>query len=144
MRFRQWIIYSCCVLAGLILLAHAFVPHIHHDGGICFAKEHSLHVVSGHEQGGGDTHKQGHDHGPFEDCELNDLQIRPEVNESITPDLANRFSLNFHLIFLPDNESPVLYPAFTKRPDNPYLCLPLPALTGCSHSLRAPPAPFRA
>lgn len=132
MKLRQWIIYCCCMFAGLILLAHAFVPHIHHNGAICFYKG-DICNTSGCE------HDHGHQHNPLSDCKLNDLQIRPEVNESITPDLSDQFSLTYHLLFLTSEfcfQKDII--DFEWQP-KPYLLLYTSVLANSIQSLRAPP-----
>lgn len=136
MDLRKWIVYSFCALAGLVLLAHAFIPHIHHDGGICFVKEH----ICGTSECG---HGHKHDHGPLENCKLNDVQIRPEVNESITPDLSDQFLLNYQLILSPIEETLILSSLASQSQYKPYLLLYTSVLASSSHSLRAPPTSFR-
>lgn len=134
MNIRQWIIYSCCMFAGLILLAHAFVPHIHHDGAICFIKENICTTSNcGH------NHSHDHKHGPLDDCKLNDLQIRPEVNESITPDLSDQFSRTYLTLFLTSEFVLQKDIIALKWQPKPYLLLYTSVLADSIHSLRAPP-----
>lgn len=134
MKLRQWIIYCCCMFAGLIMLAHALVPHIHHDGIICFIQENTCSTSEcGHDHG------HDHKHGPFEDCKLKDLQIRPEVNESITPDLSDQFLLTYHLLFFTSTFSLDLFPNELDWEFKPYLLLYTSVLADSAHGLRAPP-----
>lgn len=134
MNLRQWIIYCCCMFAGLIMLAHALVPHVHHDGVICFIQENA-YATSDCDH----NHGHNHQHGPFEDCKLKDLQIRPEVNESITPDLSYQFLLTYQFVFFSFGLDLDLYPIELDRESKPYLLLYTSVLADSSHSLRAPP-----
>lgn len=132
MSIRKWIVYSCCMFAGLILLAHAFIPHIHHSGSICFIKEVACETPAC-------SHDKEHKHGPLEDCKLNDLQIRPEINESISPDLSDQFLLTFHLLFYTPEfilQKDII--EFNWQPE-PYLLSYTSVLVGSIYSLRAPP-----
>ncbi|MDD4516708.1 DUF6769 family protein [Massilibacteroides sp.] len=135
MGIKKKIVYICCVFAGMILLAHSFIPHIHHDGAICFLKIHACASPI-------DGNDEAHDHGPLEDCKLSDLQIRPESNEGITPDLSDQFLLNYHLIFV-QLEQVLLQTEITQeRQHKPYLLLYTSVLADSIHSLRAPPMSF--
>lgn len=140
MNRLKWILYSFCVVASMVLLAHAFIPHVHHNGMTCFIKGDICNTYCchhNHENHPG--HDNGHDHGPLENCQLGDIQIRPEVNESLNPDLTDQFLLTFHLIFFPTElilleetlSSPWQYP--------PYQPLYTSVLADSSLSLRAPP-----
>jgi len=135
MNLRQWVIYCCCLFAGLILLAHAFVPHIHHNESICFIKE-----ICCNTSGCTDDHGHQHQHGPLDNCKLNDLQIRPEVNESITPDLSDQFFLTYQILFFLSGLTPQKDMLDLNRQPKPYLLLYTSILADSIHSLRAPPA----
>lgn len=97
MRLQRFFFLCCCLFANLILLAHVFVPHIHHDGMICFSGHH---ICSGL----GCNHDKKHNHGPLEDCMLDNFTVRPETNENITPELSDIFQLNYHLVLKPFDE----------------------------------------
>lgn len=132
MNLRQWIIYCCCMFAGMILLVHLFVPHIHHHGTVSFITENSCHTSTC-------SHDHEHQHGPLGDCKLGDLQIRPEINESITPDLSDQFSLTYFTLFYSSDFSfRQDFIGFKWQP-KPYLILYTSVIANTIDSLRAPP-----
>ncbi|MBW6502246.1 MAG: hypothetical protein K0B05_12710 [Bacteroidales bacterium] len=51
--------FAFLMLAGLLLLAHAVIPHHHHDKQICFVTPHCLHDESADEH---DKNQLGHSH----------------------------------------------------------------------------------
>lgn len=114
------------------MLAHAFVPHIHHDGVICFITEDVCNTSAC-------EHDHGHKHGPLEDCKLNDIQIRPEVNESITPDLSDQFSLTYLTLFFTSEFTLQKEIIDFKWQPKPYLLLYTSVLCSSIHNLRGPP-----
>lgn len=134
MRLRRFFFLYCCLFANLILLAHVFVPHIHHDGMICFSGHHICSNV------GCNNENKQHNHGPLEDCMLDDFTVRPETNESITPELSDLFQLNYHFILGSDNDlTPEVSPTGFKIYPKPYLILYTSANTDSGHGLRGPP-----
>lgn len=137
MDLRRWIIYSCCVIAGMVMLAHSFVPHFHQNGIIYFSLNQACNASTC-------DHNNDHRHGPYEDCKLKDLSVRPEVNENITPSLSDRFLLTFHLLFqYPEQIIPQKDYAETDRQHKPYLLLYTSAIANSVSGLRAPPVSFR-
>lgn len=146
MSFRRWVIYLSCVFASAFILVHAFIPHIHHDGTVCFilneeskASECDHHQDSDHQDC---NHQDGHhhNHGPLENCKLIDIQIRPEVNEHITPDLSDQFALSYLILFFA-SESPLFKTDLDLNwQPKPYLNLYNSILAESIHNLRAPPA----
>ena len=84
MDIKKAIIYSCYIIVSIVLLAHSFVPHVHHDGKVCFMHTQLHHD---HDSSHDDcTHE--HDHSSPEDCNMNDFVIRPEVNENQNNDFS--------------------------------------------------------
>lgn len=49
------------ILANIILLVHAVVPHHHHEGTVCF-ETHDGHSCSNHDRDHGHYHNHNHDH----------------------------------------------------------------------------------
>lgn len=54
--------YTFIILAGLLFLAHAVVPHHHHDNHICFVKKHCANDNLKDDHGTNDkSHSHSHD-----------------------------------------------------------------------------------
>lgn len=93
------------LLANLVILAHAIVPHHHHDKivvSICdfLSIEDALeHTHSDHHHGQEKGHEHtGHDLG--EECLLNELYIRASSNQNLSASHSGDFDLsNSHLDF---------------------------------------------
>lgn len=69
------------VLANIMILVHAVLPHYHHDGLVCFTKEDVEHTTECSHPDGGSTFEQScehhhHDHSHLEACSLKDTVLR--------------------------------------------------------------------
>lgn len=140
MRIKKIIIQFSLLLAGIFLLAHAVLPHTHHDGIICFTKsvchcdDHSTDLS--HQA----TH---HEHHNSDDCDLKQNVIRQaDLDETIDftfqVDLLSLCCLGYHLcgshLDPPDIEQRVQLKPYLESYTSPCVV--------SVKSLRAPPVSF--
>lgn len=131
------------LLASLLWLCHAVVPHHHHNSLICLVAEHCNHDSDRCAQSSVANHHK-HDHNSTTGCVLNHLAIVPQNliknNYRISKPLqfihdidylqAIQICTNTINYFLSENKSKYLTCPSTKQ----YI-----ATIGQSHGLRAPP-----
>ena len=140
---RRLIAISFIMLASILLVAHAVVPHHHHNKQICLERSHCIHddLTHGHGPNSGSHSHDGENN--HEDCVLKDPVVvlsnesKPDfrfVNETVRPgldafhdNLLNN-STEFHIPLL----SSYVYERVT---DSLY-----PSLISASTGLRGPPA----
>lgn len=148
MGVKRYITLVILLLANMVLLAHAILPHTHHDGVVCFSLEdikdqHSCSkfkdisdCCDGHE-----TAQSSHHHHNSEDCDLRDVIIRQDTNhEEIIPCeaclslLYDIYSLNELFLVAPEYEERLAY--------KPYLISYISPYVGSTIGLRAPPVSY--
>ena len=131
------------MLAGILLVAHAVVPHHHHLKQICFERSHCIHDDLTHEHG---TNPSSHSHdgeNSHDDCVLKDPVV--VLSNESKPDFrfiyeTGRSGLDgFHDNFL-NNSIELLIPVlssyvYERVTDSLYR-----SLLSASLGLRAPPA----
>ena len=135
MDIKKAIIYSCYIIVSIVLLTHSFVPHVHHDGKVCF-----MHTQLHHDHGESHNncnHNLEHNHYSPEDCNIKGFVIRPEINQN------NEFSIdasfaNSYIDLLPCMEIN-LSEAVCQYRGKPYLIHYKSVYTGSTNCLRAPP-----
>lgn len=127
-------------IANLILLAHAVVPHHHHDSVMCMCYSLLHNHESGDEHDNSGHSKFPAEHPENDNCLLNEAVIIPSAQhkiikseESFTvnplPDLFLMIAIG-HDVILPVTGYELKYP--------PDIVLPFTHLS-YSHGLRAPP-----
>ncbi|GHV14030.1 hypothetical protein FACS1894169_02180 [Bacteroidia bacterium] len=134
-------------MANIFMLAHAVVPHSHHDGIICFSLQELAHQKqSSSQQNESDccTHNAKSHHHPrtIDGCDLKDVVMRQndDVHDEIVP-CANCLSLLFTFYTLNEFclETPLLEEILPQRP---YIENYTSPLVGLISGLRAPPASY--
>ena len=148
MRHMRLIALTLTLMASMFMLAHAIMPHSHHDGVICFSLEEIMHRHHCSDQQDDthnccEQHKKGcHHQAHAEDCNLQELILRQQDNthDDILP-CANCLSLAYILYSL--NEFYLEAPQFGERfRQKPYLVNYTPPFVGSIKSLRAPPVSY--
>lgn len=129
-------------LATAILLAHALVPHHHHDNIACFAspaEEHQHDCCDTHE----DHAKDHEDHDEGEACLLSDLLAvvphyykQGELNKETELFINSLLVLNTIVCGLSHDKTPLSPEAFRQQP---YLLASFEMFLSQSMGLRAPP-----
>ena len=129
-------------LANILLLAHAVVPHHHHNKQVCFTNSHCNHDDLTDEHG---TNQGGHGHdgeNNHDDCVLKEPvvvfsnQWKPEFKFNNTTDRSNHDDFNYNLLISSTEfRSPVLSSCINKRAASSSY----PSLVSASLGLRAPP-----
>lgn len=148
MKIKRFITLGLLFLANMFLLAHSVLPHIHHDGVVCFSlKEitHQHHRSESHA----DTcdcccehnKENSHHHDNAEDCDLKEIVMRQDTSdEEIIPCksclalLYTVYSLNDLFLVEPEYEA--------RLPYKPYLTSYISPYVGSTQSLRAPPTSY--
>ncbi|MDU1890661.1 MAG: hypothetical protein E6767_08225 [Dysgonomonas sp.] len=149
MRPKQLFTLTLLLFANFFLLAHAVLPHSHHDGIVCFSLEeiaHHGHCTDCHHSDiadyGCSHHAENHHQHSLDDCNLKDLVLRQsnDTHDDILP-CANCLSLLYTIYSLND-----LYfeaPEFGQWLQlKPYLETYIPPYLGSTRSLRAPPVSY--
>ena len=137
MKVKKAIIYFCYVLVSITLLAHSFIPHVHHDGHICLITEYLCDDHNSCDTG--EHHSHCHDNTDSDDCLIKNFILRPGSNNQDTPDIYSFANYTFHFIcILPDLLSTDPFD-LTDKQDIPYLINYKTVFTNHSHGLRAPP-----
>lgn len=150
MRPKQLLTLTLLLLANFFLLAHAVLPHSHHDGIVCFSLEemaHQNHCDDCQQEDIGDCccnhhEKTHHHHANSEDCDLKEIVLRQnsDLHEEILP-CANCLSLLYTLYVL--NELYSEAPEYGQRLQlKPYLETYIPPYVGSIKGLRAPPVSY--
>ncbi|HNX84443.1 MAG TPA: hypothetical protein PKK03_08310 [Bacteroidales bacterium] len=131
------------MLAGILLVAHAVVPHHHHDKQVCFEKSHCIHEDSDEEPG---TSHDGHSHdgeNNHNDCALNDPVVittnewKPDFKLIQASDRTGFDGLHVSLL---NNSSGCLTPSLSSCVYERVTDSLFPSAVPDSHGLRAPPA----
>ncbi|MDR1091447.1 MAG: hypothetical protein LBL79_10250 [Prevotella sp.] len=134
-------------MANIFMLAHAVVPHSHHDGIICFSSEELAHrkqTSARHDESGCGEHNAKSHHHPktMDNCDLKDVVIRQNnhVHDEIVP-CAGCLSLLFTFYTLNEFclEKPLLEEALPQRP---YIENYTSPIVGLISGLRAPPVSY--
>ncbi|MFC2101720.1 hypothetical protein ACFLS7_01885 [Bacteroidota bacterium] len=77
---NRWLAILILSFGTAILVAHAAIPHHHHEGAVCYH----------HDEDRGHTQEASHQHGPLHpidfNCSLKQLYIAPSVKKVILPD----------------------------------------------------------
>lgn len=145
MRIKRFITFTLLLLANLFLLAHSVLPHIHHDGVVCF----SLHEIV-EEHHCSDKHtdtcdcdcehdkEKSHHHHNAEDCDLKDIVMRQNnSDEEIVP---CKVCLSLMYTIYPLNDLFLVEAEYEARlPYKPYFSSYISPYVGSMQSLRAPP-----
>ena len=145
MRGHKVIQLSFLLLANIILLAHAIVPHHHHeDEGLCFFETRcpmDEEACSGENH---DTQTAHHEHNQFpssDQCCLIDNAYAPAINEIKTSCSQHekcdcRYTLISNILYTCDTcDEPIIH--FRQNPSVPHFYSEFIAQ---SIGLRAPPA----
>ncbi|WP_051697892.1 DUF6769 family protein [Prevotella sp. 10(H)] len=142
-KVKQLFTLSVMILASMLLLAHAVMPHSHHDGIVCFSHDEvhrHLHCTDNVTDCA--CHHEGKHHHQHEDCDLKEIVLRQanDSHEDILP-CANCLSLLFTVYTL--NALYLEAPAFGERfQEKPYIENYTPPFVGTIRSLRAPPVSY--
>lgn len=129
------------------MLAHAVIPHSHHDGVICFSLEELAHQKHSDQHkdvpdcGTNDT-KSHHYPKTVDNCDLKDVIMRQndDIHEEIVP-CADCLSLFFTFYTL--DEFRLEKPLFEEvLPPKPYIDNYTSPLVGLISGLRAPPMSY--
>lgn len=136
---RKIIAYSFLILANLILLAHAVIPHHHHEQHVCIAQEHrnDQSATCAHE-----PNEQNHQHDGSEknSCALSQAVFIPSSQERFLKNCDNctdTHNHNFYILSFLQNEE--LYPISETVTSVPDFLLILPSFVTATPGLRAPP-----
>ena len=143
--FRRAVAISFLILANIVLLAVAVVPHHHHGDMICFATSHCHHGHDGVDKSccHHDTQQPLHSH---EHSDANCCNVDEWLLPNIEPEhkhqhhcLCTTCNNSFFVAVLPDLTEPTIPPAglpFRQTPTTvTYLCIYVSQTLG----LRAPP-----
>ena len=131
------------MLAGILLVAHAVVPHHHHNKQICFERSHCIQDDFTHEHG---TNPASHSHdgeNNHDDCALNDPVVittnewKPDFKLIQTSDRTGFDGLHLSLL---NKSSGRLTPSLSSCVYERVTDSLFPSAVPDSHGLRAPPA----
>ena len=139
MNIKKFVIYCCYVAVTIVLLAHSFIPHAHHDGKVCF-----MHAQLHH--GCDDSHntcEHGHDHNHSHDlpdaCHMDDFVIRPDINENHENSFSVDASFAYNYVYLLPCLTIIIPETEYHYRAKPYLLHYKSVYAGTIRSLRAPP-----
>lgn len=148
MKHLRLTAFVLILMANIFMLAHAVVPHSHHDGIICFSLEELAHRKQASAQYNELSDCCAHDtrshHHPktVDSCDLKDVLIRQndDSHHEIVP-CADCLSLLFTFYTLNEFclEKPLLEEAL---PPKPYIENYTSPLVGLISGLRAPPVSY--
>jgi hypothetical protein len=145
-RVKRQITLMLLMFANVFLLAHAVLPHSHHDGIVCFSFEkisHCNHCSDHHDISGCccEYNKKNH-HSNSEDCNLKDIILRQhdDLHEEILP-CENCLSLSYTLYLLSDLYFDTIQYGL-RLEQKPYLDNYISPFVGSVKSLRAPPVSY--
>ena len=141
MCIKKFTIRFSLLLAGFFLLAHAVLPHTHHDGIICFTEDITCHC----DDHSTDLSHQAthHGHHDSDGCDLKDNVLRQADSDDPAPtiltfDFLSLCHLGYHLsgshLDPPEIESWLRH--------KPYLETYTSPCVASVKSLRAPPFSF--
>ena len=131
------------MLAGILLVAHAVVPHHHHNKQVCFEKSHCIHEDLKEEQ---DSSPVSHSHdgeNNHDDCALNDPVVittnewKPDFKLIQASDRTGFDGLHLSLL---NKSSGRLTPSLSSCVYERVTDSLFPSAVPDSHGLRAPPA----
>jgi len=135
MNIKKFVIYCCYVAVSTVLLAHTFVPHVHHDGKVCF-----IHTQLHHDcEDSHDACDHEHEHDSPESCNMNDFVIRPDINENHENNFSIDASFAYYYIDLLSCLTIVVPDIDYHYRAKPYLLHYKSVYAGTLHCLRAPP-----
>lgn len=104
---KKTLAISLILLANLILLAYAAIPHHHHKNEVCFEDSHCHHHNDAHDHDAeGESHDHDNSEGEHPCCELSQItatplnQTKPEVK---CIDFTDDFKYSSHLLFTFEN-----------------------------------------
>jgi hypothetical protein len=148
MRQNQQIILIILFFANIFLLAHAVLPHSHHDGVVCFSLEELAHqrdCSNQHNDMGSCDCQQdnkGHHHTNFENCDLkNTVLCQQDSTHKKILLCINCLSLAYSLYSL--NEFYLEAPQFGERfRHKTYSENYTTPFVGSTKNLRAPPVSY--
>lgn len=136
------------LLANIIILTHAVVPHYHHESKICFVNFHTL--IDRDEHNHSDIkhdHKPDHKHdakNEKENCVLKEVvaipsnRILKEFKNYIWPDQHNKFDAFQAVLFC--NELKIFTPILVTYKFVPFISSSYISFVNTFLSLRAPPS----
>lgn len=133
------------VFANIFILAHAALPHSHHDGTVCFSLEELLHqnhysdINNDFSNCCSQNHTKNHQHKNAENCDLKEIVLR-QSNDTHEDMLPCDHCLSLLYVLYPLNELYLEAPEFGLfLVEKPYLETYIPPFVGSVRSLRAPP-----
>jgi len=149
-KMKQLLTLILLLSANTLLLAHAVLPHSHHDGMVCFSLEEIMqchHFQDNHSNRNDccsheEKDAKHHHHGNHENCDLKDVVLRQnnDLHDDILPCPAC-LSL-MYVLYLPD-EFYLGVPEFGQwLQEKPYVNNYIPPFVGTVRSLRAPPVSY--
>jgi len=148
-RVKQLFTLSVMILASMLLLAHAVMPHSHHDGIVCFSLTeimHQHHCSDQHDDIGHccceHNEEEHHHHSNSEDCDLKEIVLRQsnDIHDDLLP-CASCLSLLYTIY--PLNDLYLLAPQYGQRLEQkPYVITYISPFVGTISSLRAPPVSY--
>ena len=147
MKHLRLTAFVLILLANVFMLAHAVIPHSHHDGVICFSLEELAHQKQSAQHNEipdccTDNSKSHHYPKTIDNCDLKDVIVRQndDSHEEILP-CADCLSLFFTYYTL--NEFYLEKPLFEEiLPPKPYIDNYSSPLVGLISGLRAPPVSY--
>ena len=153
MKVKKLLALTCILLANILLMAHSFVPHSHHNGMLCLQMTmHSGIVEEDHNHGIGEfckhsqeKHADGAEHNNHkdtEDCDLKTLMSRQMNAQRDVLDNVTFMATLFYSTYL-------LNSLYLDEPDfglrlrlKPYLISYTTPCISAATALRAPPVCF--
>lgn len=147
MRMKRYIAILLISLANAFILAHAVVPHFHHDGIVCFDSNAESTCKMCHIYGEGEEccHEgtsSGAHHGHLDSCDLSQIVERDgdpsedaiSIAPSVSMDLVCICSFHcYDLVSLADIMT------FSDEGYKPYIDIYNSPYVGSAFGLRAPP-----
>lgn len=143
MRKMRFTALFFIIIASSLMMAHAVVPHSHHDGIVCFLLEKTEPSDKcSHEHDDACSSQQNeekhHHHEKSENCDLKDVLLRQDNQDERFISHHDYLSLFFILSSLKNLAlDPQLFEKHLEY--KPYLNVYHPPFTGYLSSLRAPP-----
>lgn len=145
MRVKKFVALIMMIFANIFILAHAALPHSHHDGTVCFSLEKvsPQNSISDCDSDSGScctqNHVKHHHHKNAENCDLKQIVLR-QSNDTHEDMLPCDHCLSLLYVLYPLNELYLEAPEFGLfLIEKPYLETYIPPFVGSVRSLRAPP-----
>lgn len=139
---KRTLVFTMLLIANLVLLVHAVVPHHHHDAKVCFSIAHC-------QSCGHDAHQEHdhhhHDQVPFQKDDLACCQLKDEMvvtvqkNQVRLEPLEIPFSVCGCFAVVPHQHDVYILPTGLPFRHKPFLISFLNPLCSLTNGLRAPP-----